>query len=52
MLVPKGIGPLSNSKCGYSVDLGNRDVGVKFISKRGTTQTKVKAPKCWFSVKG
>ena len=33
-------------------ELGRREAGVSLASERGTTQTAVKAPKGWLSVKG
>ncbi len=43
---------MSNSECSGVVDLGSRGVGVRLMSKRGTTQTVIKVPKYQFSVKG
>lgn len=43
---------MSNSECCGVVDLGSRGVGVRLMSKRGTTQTYIKVPKYRLSVKG
>ena len=48
----KSLGPLSNSKGIRTVDLRRRGLGVNSSSERGTTQTVVKALKCWLSVNG
>jgi hypothetical protein len=50
--VPKGVGPLSNSKCCYVVEADRRGLGVSSSSERGTTQTAVKVPKYSVSVRG
>ena len=46
------LGFSSNSEYLSAVDFGKRGCGVSPYSKRGTTQTMVKAPKCQLSVKG
>lgn len=43
---------MSNSEYERVVDLGSRGVGVRLMSKRGTTQTYIKVPKYQLSVKG
>ena len=50
-MASKEVGLLSNSESINAVDLGRRGAGVSLVSKRGSTQTMVKAPKKWLSVK-
>lgn len=43
---------LSNSKSSIIVEDWNGGMGVSSMSERGTTQPKVKVPKCKLSVNG
>ena len=43
---------MSNSEFTIVVEDRSRGAGVNLVSKRGTTQTRVKVPKYWLSVKG
>jgi len=42
----KEFGILSNSECLIYVEVGSGGMGISSVSKSGTTQTKVKVPKC------
>ena len=43
---------MSNSECWCIVDVGKQVIGLNLITVRGTTQTTVKALKCYLSVIG
>ena len=47
----KFLGTLSNSEAAIVVEAGSEGIGISLMSMRGTTQTGVKVPKCWLSVK-
>lgn len=52
MQAGKPVGLLSNSESLKFRESWKKGAGVNLVSKRGTTQTGVKALKCWFSDKG
>ena len=45
------VGTLSNSEFASAVDFWSRGCGVSSHSERETTQTRIKVPKYWLSVK-
>ena len=52
MWAGKPVAQLSNSEYPSIVDAMKRRRGVSLCRERGTTQTEVKVPKYWLSVKG
>ena len=50
-VAPKGVASFPNSEAMFFVDDGSRGTGVRFVSVRERTQLRVKALKCWLSVK-